>query len=309
MKDLASPSINNNENNNTMYSLPKPLLFKRMLAGILDLLFFVILFIGLKAGSFFTVFKSLGYQDMIYNVQKLHADCALYVKKENEGYKSYLDIYNEDLTPEENLDVPITKYYTYDSRAINDNKLVEYNNIKLSSGYYELDEINNKIVRKSSTSNIVAKEFLTTEFKKAINYFESNPQYIHDVNTSHNIMLYGSIIILIISSLIIYLLPTLFMYHVTFGQMIFKMGLANSDTNKLAGYKEVFIRFLVFALVNILCPFLLFLKVKYIFFIPILITTFMMTWMKNNLTIHDYLSHTYIVEKYAVHKENKNEEQ
>lgn len=284
--------ISNNEIEK--FTLQKPPLYKRLFSGLIDVLFFAILFFGLEIGSFYSVFRALGYESAIETIQNMYKDSHLFNYSDENGYRTKLEEYDEEESVLVQLDEPIIYYYSSDSRALSDRKLETYNIDKIDSGHFEL--VNNELTLITSLDNEKLYEFLENEYNEALNYFYSNPEYIRNNKLSYSIILYGSLIILLLSSSIYYILiPMLTKYRVTLGELFFKFALANSNTDKLATRKDVLYRNVVFIVFNILSTFLLFLVLEYIAFIPIAITILMLSFTKKGLTPHDYMSNTYLV--------------
>ncbi len=286
-------------NKNNKYSLVKPPLYKRLFSGIIDLLFFFILTIGLELGSFYGVFPSLGYKDYINEVQLMYKESHLFNYTDEDGYTSKLDDFDKNFSNLTLLDESITYYYSYDDYAISANRLETYNNIKLKSELFIYEGENLVIDQNKDIDKVY--EFLETEYNSAINYFKSNPTFIDYSNKSYSILLYGTLIVIIISSLIYYLLlPLCIKYKVTLGEIIFKIALASSKDEQLAKNKDVVIRNIVFILFNIIAPFLLYTQIPFLALIPIFITILLLSFTKSNLTPHDYMSNTYLVNIEAI---------
>lgn len=298
---MEESNLNSNEiiKEEDKYTLVKPPLYKRLFSGLIDLALFLVLFIGIELGSFYTIFRAMGYESSINEAQTMLKESNLFVYSEENGYVSKLDEYSEKKIPLLDLDEAITSYYTtsYPSSL---NKLNQYNEDKVETNLFTLNNDGTFTLNVEITDEKLV-TFLTEQFNEAMDIFYSNPQYVNASNKSKNIITFGSLIILVISSGVVYLIIPLFTkYKVTIGEMIFKFALANSTTDKLATKGDVAKRSAVFIVFNILATFLLFLVAEYICFIPIFITLAMMCFTKKFLTPHDYISNTYIVTKDAL---------
>lgn len=282
-------------NQENQFNLQKPSLYKRIFSGIIDIIFFLIITLGLELGSFYTVFESLGYRTYIENVQTMYKDSHLFTYSDKDGYQALNELNQEDVKPED-YDNAIIYYYSTNEYAISNNALEKYNKAKLDSNLY--DYVNNEYVLKDAVSEESALKFLTNCYSEALDLFYSNPEFIHDSNASHNIILYGTLIVIILSSSIYYILiPLIIKNRVTLGELMFRFVLVNNVSNTKATIKASLIRNVVFILFNIVATFLIYLYVDYLAFIPMFITILMLCFTKKNLTPHDYMSNTYLVNK------------
>lgn len=282
-------------NQENQFNLQKPSLYKRIFSGIIDIIFFLIITLGLELGSFYTVFESLGYRTYIENVQTMYKDSHLFTYSDKDGYQALNELNQEDVKPED-YDNAIIYYYSTNEYAISNNALEKYNKAKLDSNLY--DYVNNEYVLKDAVGEESALKFLTNCYSEALDLFYSNPEFIHDSNASHNIILYGTLIVIILSSSIYYILiPLIIKNRVTLGELMFRFVLVNNVSNTKATIKASLIRNVVFILFNIVATFLIYLYVDYLAFIPMFITILMLCFTKKNLTPHDYMSNTYLVNK------------
>lgn len=277
------------------FNLQKPSLYKRIFSGLIDVVFFLIITLGLELGSFYSVFESLGYRTYIENVQTMYKDSHLFTYSDKDGYLALNELDKKDVTLED-YDNAIIYYYSTNEYAISNNALEKYNKAKLDSNLY--DVVGDEYVLKEVVSEESALNFLSSCYSDALELFYSNPDYIHDSNASHNIILYGTLIVIILSSSIYYILiPLVIKNRVTLGELMFKFVLVNNVSNTKATIKACLIRNVVFILFNIIATFLIYLYIDYLAFIPMFITILMLCFTKKNLTPHDYMSNTYLVTK------------
>lgn len=277
------------------FNLQKPSLYKRIFSGIIDVVFFLIITLGLELGAFYSVFESLGYRTYIENVQTMYKDSHLFTYSDKDGYLALNELDQEDVTTED-YDNAIIYYYSTNEYAISNNALEQYNKAKLDSNLY--DVVDGEYVLKDVVSEESALKFLTNCYSDALDLFYSNPDFIHDSNASHNIILYGTLIVIILSSSIYYILiPLIIKNRVTLGEVMFRFVLVNNVSNTKATFKACIVRNVVFILFNIVATFLIYLYVDYLAFIPMFITILMLCFTKKNLTPHDYMSNTYLVSK------------
>ena len=256
------------------FNLQKPSLYKRIFSGIIDVVFFLIITLGLELGAFYSVFESLGYRTYIENVQTMYKDSHLFTYSDKDGYLALNELDQDDVTTED-YDNAIIYYYSTNEYAISNNALKQYNKAKLDSNLY--DVVDGEYVLKDVVSEESALKFLTNCYSDALDLFYSNPDFIHDSNASHNIILYGTLIVIILSSSIYYILiPLIIKNRVTLGEVMFRFVLVNNVSNTKATFKACIVRNVVFILFNIVATFLIYLYVDYLAFIPMFITILML---------------------------------
>ena len=91
-------------------SKARPSLLKRVASGLIDFAFAAIFAGGLFALTYFTIFPSVGYQDSAQFILDEYVDSGLFVYGSS-GYEQLTSHYDANKTPEENYDVPVSKYY------------------------------------------------------------------------------------------------------------------------------------------------------------------------------------------------------
>lgn len=297
-KEVTSTLDNKDEEAIKKYSLPKPNLLKRLFSALVDFFFVAILFAGLEATTYYTLFDKLGYHAMIDEVHELYDNSHLYAYSEKNGYQSLTDTYNDTKTPDENYDPYITYYYTFDARAIKSNKLETYKSDKLAAKTLFTFDDNNEIIRIEGSDDKTAKEFYSNQYDSAISFFESNPKYYQNAQKPYYIIVYSCLINVLISGAIFYILiPLLTKDGATISSLIFKLGVADARDDTKVKKSQIVIRGVVIILMNYIIPILLYASFEYFTLIPILISFGMINFSKNNLGPHDLLSRTYMVNK------------
>ena len=277
--------------------LPRPSFLKRLLAGLLDIVFFFVSFFALQVVSFYGVYKPLGYQESIDSARTMCVETHLYTIVNEKEIVPIKDTYSDLLTPEKNLDEPITYFYSTNERARFENKLVEYETAKLATGFFERNS-DGEVVRRANVVDSNVKEVLLKELDKALDYFEKDPTYLDYLRKPYYIKTFSDIIICAVSSIFVYFIPMISSKGgETLGQRIFKIAIADRRTNTYAKKSMIFVRYLVFALFNIMAPVLLFISIEYLALIPIFITMIMMSFSKIGTTVHGIISKTYVVLK------------
>ena len=276
-------------------NLPKPYLLTRISASFLDFLLAVLLFVGFEAAVYFSLFDVLGYHQYVEEAQQVLRESSLYVYDEDKGFLSITETYDEELTPEENYDVPILAYYTSDERAIADNCLLRYNNSKIASGYF-VEENEGIYVRVASATDVQVKAFFVTAYDEAVAFLEDDPVYVNGVNKSFYIVVFSSLFSATMAMGIIYLLiPLLMKNGQTPFKLVFRLCLVDSRDETRVKRRQLVYRFLILLFFNIWIPILLFANFTYFTLIPIFVSVAMMSFSKSYSGPHDYVAKTYIV--------------
>jgi len=279
------------------YNLKKPYLLTRMFSALLDFLLVVILFAGIEAALYYTAFDWFGYTRMMNEAHEVLADSHLYTYQDGKGYLPLNETYNKEISPDENYDIPLTYYYTNDSRAISDNLFSKYNSAKITSGYFQLNEESNTIVR-IETDDVKVKVFYEAELGKATSFLERDPGYYKSVQGTYYIVIFTCLFSVTLGAAVIYLLiPLLRKDGETPFQMVFKICLVDGRDDTRVKRKQIVIRFAILILFNIWIPILLYANFTYFTLVPNLITLIMMSVTRSFSGPHDYVSHTYVATK------------
>jgi len=279
--DNISRRRRNRWKSNEEDKITRPFLLRRFLAGFVDMVIIIATFALLYVGCYYTIFKSIGYEEAIQNVYQMNEDSHLY----NKVYVTSENVSYFDL--EENFDEAITYYYSNDSRAIADNKLAEYSKAKIDSG---LD---------FTIDNDETKAFYKNQYEIATTYFKANPDYVYYVNKTY--VLLTSIVILLIETVltIFYLvIPLCRKEGETIGQMLFKICLIDSRDLSQVKKWQIALRYMVLVVINYAITIVIYLIWDYATLLPALITLFMMSFTKKNKGPHDYLSQSHIILKH-----------
>ena len=276
----------------------RPALLKRIAAGIIDFLIAASIVAGIFLFSYFVIYPSIGYQDSSKLILDIHVDSGLFIQDED-GVTFYYryEKYNEGLTPEENYDVPVSKFYSSNPRAIQSNELEKYIQRKLDSTYYELDADNN-CVRKEEFSSNVIKPFLEKEYRTAVSFLYSDPEVIN----ANKVLKYTTPVTLligtVISSAIFYFaIPLIDKKGRTIGYIVLRLIPVSSDTLITPDKSKLFIRSLVFFGITYLAPIsITFWMNGFAFaFIPFFINVMVLAFSHSNSGLHDYASRIIII--------------
>ena len=276
-----------------------PFLIKRMGSGLFDFLLTAIVTVGAFVFSYFIIFPKIGYQKAANYVVNAYKESNLYVM----GMTGYEQLsYDESKTPEENYDVPITHYYTTNERAINEHKYEIYQQAKLDSSFYEINE-SGEYVRKSTVSSESAKSFLQLEYNKAVTFFESDKELIAANYLTNMSMSVTLLITTTLGSTIFFLLVPLFeKRNRTFGYMISKLIPVDSKTLAPVDRKKNLLRNFIFISITFISPFtmnLWFGTLAYSF-IPFFINIGILCFTRYNTGLHDMAANvTVINESYS----------
>lgn len=286
----------NGEPKKKKYTLERPSLLRRVFAAMMDFILVVAVFIGLEVLLYNTFFKAVGYQDTLSEIYRMYDDSHLYVFKEESGYWSLKEVYDDKKTPEENYDAALIYYYSNDPRAAEANLLETYTETKLNSSYFELKD--GEIVRTETATDASVKAFFEKEYDKAINFFESDKDYIGKMKYTFYIMLFSLVFSITVTTAVFYLaIPLMRKDGETLFQMLNRMGLADSRTDSRIKKSQVVIRYFVFLTFNFLIPLFLYYFWGYFSLITIFVTLTMVCITPSNSGIHEYISHTYVVTK------------
>lgn len=276
-------------------NLPKPYLLTRISASFLDFLLAVLLFVGLETTLYYTLFGPLGYHHLMDESQEVLRESGLYIFDEEKGFLTITEAYNEELTPEENYNVPITNYYTYDQRAIDDNLLNRYLASKEASSYF-VEESEGVYVRAPGVEDETIKPFFVSAYNDAIKFLENDPVYVNGLEKTFYIFIFTSLFSATVAVGVVQLLiPLLMKNGQTPFKLAFKLCLADARDDTRVKKKQLIARFVVLLLFNIWVPILLFARFSYFTLIPIFVTIVLMSLTKTFSAPHDYAASTYIV--------------
>ena len=267
----------------------RPSLLKRVGASLLDFIFAALLAASLFAFSYFVIFPSTGYNKSTENIILAYEDSGLFYL-ENGQYEQLTSHYNEDVSPEKNYDVPITNFYKTNTRAIKDNMLEDYNNRKIASGCFELNE-ENELVRKHGVTDPTMKDYLEDEYKIAIRYFLRDPQMVYDYNNIKLTMFFSLFAVTTISSLFFYvLIPLIDKKKRTFGYMIAKLVPVMSNDFSLPKDSAIILRSIMFIVITYISTITIYFWLGGIAFasIPFFLNTVILSFSRTNSGLHDY---------------------
>ena len=269
----------------------RPAVLKRIGAGIIDFLLAGALAGGFFAIAYFTIFPNVGYQSSVSFMIDTYESSHLYAHDENSSNYVYLTSkYNDETTPENNYDVPLTYFYSTNHRAVLDNELEKYINRKLESGYYYINE-NDECVRKNDVSRETAKTYLEKEYYIAINYLFKDPDVIQAARIlNYTIPTTILITVIIGCSVFYFLIPLVDTKRRTFGYMILRIMPVDSDTIGLPRRTQITLRSFIFVVLNYISFIMIgfFLNGFAFAFIPFFINTMVLCFSRSNSGIHDY---------------------
>ncbi len=276
--------------------ISRPSLVRRIGSGLLDLLFIFVLFALVELLAAGVFFKPLGYFDAQGDINTIFTESGLYLHKN--GLNVRLDnAYDENKTVEENFDLPITAYYTQDSRCLQNNMMASYEKAKLDSGYYV--QTDSGIVKKSGVSAEKLKSFYQTEYENALDFLREDPAYLQAVNKTFAITVYSMLISFLISAAVFYfVIPLARKNGETLGQIICKICLVDARNVGCAKKMQVILRSLLVVVINFLIPFWIFVLAGKVTLFTVLISFAVMCLTKYNRGIQDFLSQTQVVSKF-----------
>ena len=269
----------------------RPALLKRIGAGILDFLMAAGLAAGFFGLAYFAIFPSVGYQaSASYMINTYETSGLYYPSDKNSGYVPLTDKYDEDKTPEQNYDEPISHFYENNARAYSENQAEKYLNRKLESGYYYLDE-NNVCRRKDSVARDTAKAYLEKEYNIAIDYLFNDPQVKQAVRILNYTIPITILITAVLGCAVFYFaIPLIDEKRRTLGYMILRIMPVTSDKMIKPTRSAIALRSLIFVVIDYisLITIGLFLGGTSYSFIPFFLNTVILCLSHSNSGIHDF---------------------
>lgn len=289
---MANEAVNSNSMDKT---LTKPSIARRFFAGAVDLLIGLVLFFGLFLITYNFIFPSFEYEEKLAKIQLIQKESGLYVNKNNE-LKLVNDVIKDNESLKEAYDDRIIKFYTYDARAIEFDKLTKYENAKLATSLFIKNDVG-EIVEKDGIEYRLFKDFYEEQYDLAVSFLNDNPKIITLANETYATMMIGLVIVLFVSTVIIYLFfPLVLKNNSTIGQLIFKIGLAKTKTNTKPGVLRIIARYIVLFVISFLAPTLIFMKWSYFSLIVVAINIIIMCITRSKIGFQDVVSGTYLVD-------------
>lgn len=271
----------------------RPSLTRRLGSGLLDLLFVAIVFAGLMFFAAAVLFESFGYNDAVVTINDIDKQSGLYV--ERGGMYLYIDnAYDNNKSIEANYDIPISNYYSTDSRAIEAGKMAEYNLAKQKSELFDKDSNGNWIPKQADSDAL--RTFYQQQYANAVDFLATDPIYIGAVNKTFQIMMSTIFVALLIPTAVFYfVVPLVRKRGETLGQAICKICLIDSRDNTAPKKMQVFLRSLAVVVINFLLPLTIYVVFSSFSLLPVIISMSIMCLTKYNKGIQDYVSQTHVV--------------
>lgn len=281
--------INEQNRKEKLSKLPKPFLLKRVWAGLLDIIFIVILAIGFEFVFSKTILNFSGFNSLIDETKEMYLDSNLYIQSENNSYIEY--------QKGDNLNEIIIHYYENDEYAKNMDCLDKYNESKINSSLFEYDN-NGNIIEKLDIEKDKLDEFYYNEYQKAIDVFDSNGYYQNLLTRISSLFILTLLLAITLATSIIYLIiPLCRKNGETPAQIINNLCIVDNKSMVDIKKRQIVIRYLVILLFNYFFPILMYVKFSYFSTITILISVIMICVTKNNIGPHDYLSQSVVILK------------
>ena len=269
----------------------RPSLLKRIGAGLLDFIMALAFAGALFVIAYFAILPAAGYNKASKQIFDAYEQSGLYVKGNQTNYDQLIKHYDEDKTPEENYDVPLTFFYTTNDRAISENQNEAYIQRKVDSGYYVIDE-NGKCVSKTGVIFGDRQYFLETEYSRAIDYLWKDPTLIKAQNITYMSMFLSILSCTLISCLFFYfIVPLADKGNRTFAYMIFKLIIVDSkDLQPITDKGRIILRAFMFVTITYISTILLYFwagGITYAY-IPFTLNTLILAVAHSNSGLHDY---------------------
>ncbi len=302
------------------YTVKKPFLITRYGEALLDAILFLAITVGLFFAGRATLYKPFGHTDAVDFVHSRLAESSLYVEA-LEGYYERTDTryYDEAISPEDNLEYPILYYYTNVDYPREHKKLENYFVAKnKASAIWKNTNAETYALPKGSTmeqikawmtahyeraeesTTALAKKWLTEQYDDATYFLEHETAYIAATNKAVYVDYFVVLIAETIAWAIYYVLIPMLLHGKTVFKVIFRMGLADKDTDLEPKKIQIFVREFVFFVICIVLPttwyFLIGSGIGYLAFIFPLAEVFVCGMRaQSNTAIHDLLSRTYVI--------------
>lgn len=280
------------------YHRKQPYLVTRFGVGLLDLLVSVALVVGIQYLLAFLLFGPMGYYSAHDAMIDDLAESHLYYKTADNNYEFLTAHYDDSLTPEENYEVPILYYYENCDYPKSKDALANYERAKANSTFWVME--NGTWRRNEITWDIVpVKAWLSNQYQEACNLFEGNPTYVGHMNHMLYVTYFTLLMSITIGSMPIYLIvPLLNKNGATPFQLLFKIGLADKYTDLAPKKSQIVLRYIFLLAFDFLLPevwWYFFGAAKFCFGIPFFADLAFMCLAPNNISIHDFVSKTYVI--------------
>lgn len=276
------------------YNKKRPYLLSRLGAGLFDLITSIAIVVGLQFLLAYLLYAPLGYYEAHENALAVLEESHLYYKTSEGDYDFLTNHYDESKTLEENLDLPIIYYYTNVEYAKSYNKIKEYNTAKIGSGYWDING-----ERTSSFNETQAKIWLTEQYEYATSFCETDPIYVSNGQHMVYVTYFTLLLSIVIGSMPIYLIvPLLNKKGATPFQLIFKMGLADKETDEDVKRSQIILRYIFILGLDFLLPevcWYFFDAIQYLFGVPFFADLAVMCLTPNNTSLHDLISRSYVI--------------
>jgi hypothetical protein len=289
-----NPSEGSSPKAKSKLNRPVPYLITRIGTGFLDLLVVAILAFAFEVAWYYSIYPAAGYFDDVTVTHKILEDSHLYIKTSAGAYEAISSHYDKSLTPEENYDSPIIYYYTNEAYPLSKDKLTEYNTAKIDSTYYVYS--GTVIVRKEGISDDLAAKFLKDQYDKALDFLDTNPTYVSKVNHAALITFWCMALSMVLSTAIIWLIiPLTNKHRASLFQLVFKVGLAETEDDKIAKRSRVFVRYLLILAFDFILPLFCYYQWSFVMLYTDLLDLTLECFVPKGRSGHDLLSFTYVV--------------
>ena len=276
----------------------RPALLKRIGAGILDFLFAASLAAGLFAIAYFAILPSVGYQSATSFMINTYETSGLYYPKEgNIGFVPLTEKYDDDRTPEQNYDEPISNFYSTNLRAVRENQLEQYVTRKINSGYFVIND-QNECVRKDGVQKDTVKAYLEKEYNIAVEYLFKDPDVVHAANVlNYSIPVTILITVCLGCSVFYFAVPLIDEKRRSLAYIIFRMIPVTSDAMTTPTRSMIALRSFIFVIIDYISMITigLFLGGTSYSFIPFFLNTVLLSLTHSNSGIHDYATKIVVI--------------
>jgi len=222
----------------------------RYLCAFIDFTLTVLLTVILYFISVQTVFSNSGYSEARDAMRKTYEDTHLFIEY-NGGLYTITSYYDKSKTPEENYDPSIIYFYTNYQRAINDNKLAEYNQAKIDSNLYNTDVTPWTWKEEVTEDDVLS--FYKTQYSIAYNYLLEDEDLLNNAAIVSKFALLATLSSILISSLIFYVvIPMIDKKGRTLSFMMFKLVLVKRNFEEIQSKPLILTRNLFFIIFTLL---------------------------------------------------------
>ena len=301
------------------YTQKKPWLISRYGEMILDALVFILLTYLLFFVGQSTLYEPLGRNAAENEAMTMLRESNLYANRENGGLieRNTEEGYDENLSPEQNLEYNVLYFYTNSDYAISHQKLDDFfasKNasdlfVRIQEGTYDLPKgstvatIESWMVahyERAAVPESAIRKWCEDAYTDAVYFLEHNPLYVTNINRTGFVDYFVLLLAEVVAWGIYYvMIPLLLPKRKTLFKLVFRMAVLDKKTDGNPKPWQIVVRSLALLLLCIVLPttwyFFIGNGIGYLAMLFPAAEILLMGVTKANTSIHDLLSQTYVV--------------